>query len=129
MTDDRIALQDFLEKSSDASLLREMIGFAAQRLMALLTDALCGAGYGERTAERIRQNDEWAVQRRCMSLETLRLRRQNATSACLPWQPDHAANACSGASLLQHALGHDLGTRSKELRPAQSQAEPARVSA
>ena len=35
MTDDKIALQDLLEKSSDASLLREMIGFAAQRLMAL----------------------------------------------------------------------------------------------
>ena len=50
MTDDKIALQDLLEKSSDASLLREMIGFAAQRLMALETDALCGAGHGERTA-------------------------------------------------------------------------------
>jgi hypothetical protein len=48
MTDDRIALQDLLE-SSDASLLREMIGFAAQRLMALKTDALCGAGHGELT--------------------------------------------------------------------------------
>ncbi len=35
MTDDKIALQDLLEKSSDASLLREMIGFAAQRLSAL----------------------------------------------------------------------------------------------
>ena len=33
MTDDRIAIQSLLEKSSDASLLREMIGFAAQRLM------------------------------------------------------------------------------------------------
>ena len=36
MTDDKIALQDLLEKSSDAILLREMIGFAAQRLMALV---------------------------------------------------------------------------------------------
>ena len=36
MTDDKIAFQDLLEKSSDASLLREMIGFAAQRLMALV---------------------------------------------------------------------------------------------
>ena len=33
MTDDKITLQELLEKSSDASLLREMIGFAAQRLM------------------------------------------------------------------------------------------------
>jgi transposase-like protein len=53
MTNDKIALQDLLEKSSEASLLREMIGFAAQRLMALETDALCGAAHGERAAERI----------------------------------------------------------------------------
>jgi putative transposase len=58
MADDKIALKDLLEKFSNASLLREMIGFAAQRLMALETDALCGAGHGEHTAERIKQNDE-----------------------------------------------------------------------
>ena len=29
MTDDKIALRALLEKSSDASMLREMIGFAA----------------------------------------------------------------------------------------------------
>ena len=33
MTNDEMTLQGLLEKSSDASLLREMIGFAAQRLM------------------------------------------------------------------------------------------------
>ena len=41
MTDGEIALQDLREKSSGASLLREMIGLAAQRLMALETDARC----------------------------------------------------------------------------------------
>jgi putative transposase len=30
MTDDMIALRELLEKGSDATLLREMIGFAAQ---------------------------------------------------------------------------------------------------
>jgi hypothetical protein len=35
MTDDTMALHGLLEKSSDAELLREMIGFAAERLMAL----------------------------------------------------------------------------------------------
>jgi hypothetical protein len=64
MTDDKIALQDLLEKSSDASLLREMIGFAAQRLMALENDALCGAGHGERTAERINQRNGFGGRRR-----------------------------------------------------------------
>ena len=33
MTDDKIALSSLLEKSSDSSFLREMIGFAAERLM------------------------------------------------------------------------------------------------
>jgi hypothetical protein len=36
MTDDTIALQALLEKGSDTTLLREMIGFAAQRLMELV---------------------------------------------------------------------------------------------
>lgn len=38
---------------SDAGFLREMIGFAAQRLMELETEELCGAAHGERTAERL----------------------------------------------------------------------------
>ena len=52
MTDEMIALRELLEKGSDATLLREMIGFAAQRLMELETEALCGAGHGERSEER-----------------------------------------------------------------------------
>ena len=47
MTDDKMALRELLEKGSDASFLREMIGFAAQRLMELETEGLCGAGHGE----------------------------------------------------------------------------------
>jgi len=49
MTDDKIALCDLLEKGSDATLLGEMIGFAAQRLMELEAEGLCGAGHGERS--------------------------------------------------------------------------------
>jgi transposase-like protein len=56
MTDDKIALQDLLEESS---LLREMIDYAAQRLMALETDAHCGAGHGERTGELINQHNRF----------------------------------------------------------------------
>jgi hypothetical protein len=46
MTDDRIALFQLVEKSSDVDLLREMIGFAAERLMELEVQDLTGAGYG-----------------------------------------------------------------------------------
>jgi putative transposase len=57
MTDDKIALRELLEKGSDASFLREMIGFAVERLMALETEAPCGAAPGERTAERRNQRN------------------------------------------------------------------------
>ena len=52
MTTDRIALEALIEKTPDADFLREMIAFAADRLMALEVDGLCGAGHGERNAER-----------------------------------------------------------------------------
>jgi hypothetical protein len=42
-----MALRGLPEKSSDADLLREMIGFAAQRLMKLETEGLCSAAHGE----------------------------------------------------------------------------------
>ncbi len=45
MTDERIALRALVEKAPAADFLREMIGLAAARLMALEVDGLCGAGY------------------------------------------------------------------------------------
>ena len=38
MTDETMALKALLEKTSDADLLNEMIGFAANQLMALEAD-------------------------------------------------------------------------------------------
>ena len=57
MTDDKIALRALLEKGSDTTFLREMIGFAAERFMQLETDTLCGAAPGERSAERVNQRN------------------------------------------------------------------------
>ena len=53
MTDDTMALRGLLEKASDAELLRKMIGFAAERLMALEVSGLTGASLGERSESRI----------------------------------------------------------------------------
>ncbi len=53
MTDEMMNLQALLEKSSDAELLREMIGFAAQRLMELEVEGLTGAAHGERHPDRL----------------------------------------------------------------------------
>ncbi len=52
MTDMRMALAELLEKGSDADLLREMVGFVAQRMMDLDVEGICGAEHGERSAER-----------------------------------------------------------------------------
>jgi transposase-like protein len=53
MTDEMLSLQALLKKSSDSDLLREMIGFAAHRLMELEVENLTGAARGERSAERL----------------------------------------------------------------------------
>lgn len=50
MTDAMMSLRTLVEKSPDADLLREMIEFAAERLMELKVGALTGAGYGEKSA-------------------------------------------------------------------------------
>ena len=50
-TKDMMTLQALLEKSSDADLLREMIGFTAERLMALEVEELAGAAHGERSPD------------------------------------------------------------------------------
>ncbi len=55
MTNDKIALRELLENGSDTTFLREMIAFAAERLMALETETLCGAGPGEHSAGRTNQ--------------------------------------------------------------------------
>jgi hypothetical protein len=42
---------------SVASFLRDMIGYAAQRLIELETESLCGAGHGERSTDRCNQRN------------------------------------------------------------------------
>lgn len=48
MTDDMMNLRLLVEKSADSDLLREMIGFTAQRLMELEVGQVTGAAHGEK---------------------------------------------------------------------------------
>ena len=57
MTDDRIALREMLEMGSGATVLREMIGFAAQRPMELEVGEVTGATHGERSPNRLVQRN------------------------------------------------------------------------
>ena len=57
MTDETMNLKTLIEKTPDADLLREMIGFAAERLMEMEVGGLTGAGYGEKNAERFVQRN------------------------------------------------------------------------
>ena len=52
MTKPMMDLKELVEKSADADLLREMIGFAAERLMELEVGAKTGADYHQKTPER-----------------------------------------------------------------------------
>ena len=80
MTDETMALRELLKKGSDASLLREMIGFAAERLMELEIEPLCGAAHGESSADRLNQRNsyrerDWETRAVTVELRIPKLRR------------------------------------------------------
>jgi transposase-like protein len=114
MTDDKIALRALMEKGSDATFLREMIGFAAQRLMELETDTLCGAAHGERTPERQNQRNgyrdrDWETRAGTVELRIPKLRRGSYFPAFL--EPRRTAEKALTA-VIQEAYVQGISTRS-----------------
>ncbi|CAK0753634.1 hypothetical protein CCP1ISM_5170001 [Azospirillaceae bacterium] len=67
MTDDMMRLRAAVDQSADADFLREMIGFAAQRLMELEVETLTGAGHGKCSPDWLTQRNgyrerDWETQ-------------------------------------------------------------------
>lgn len=62
-TKDRMALQKLFEKTDDTDCLRDMIEFAAQRLMDLEVEGRCGAAYHEKNPERHTQRNGYRDRR------------------------------------------------------------------
>src|SRR5512147_3273162 len=80
MTDDMMTVRALIEKAPDADLLREMIGFAAHRLMELEVRGLTGAGWGEKNGERLVQRNGyrdrgWETRAGTMELRIPKLRK------------------------------------------------------
>jgi transposase-like protein len=114
MTNEIMNLRTLLEKSSDADLLREMIGFTAQRLMELEVESKTGAAYGEKSAERLAQRNGyrdrlWETRAGSVELRIPKLRKGSYFPAFL--EPRRLAEKAL-AAVVQEAYVHGISTRS-----------------
>ncbi|MDQ3028367.1 MAG: IS256 family transposase [Pseudomonadota bacterium] len=114
MTDMRMALAELLEKGSDADLLREMVGFVAQRMMDLDVEGICGAEHGERSADRSNwrngyRDRAWETRSGTVPLKIPKLRRGSYFPGFL--EPRRTAEKALTA-VVQEAYVQGVSTRS-----------------
>ncbi|SEK12634.1 Transposase, Mutator family [Marinovum algicola] len=116
MTKQMMDLRALVEKSADGDLLREMIGFAAERLMDLEVGTKTGADYGEKSVERLAQRNgyrtrDWQTRAGSVELRIPRLRTGSYFPSFL--EPRRAAEKALTA-VIQEAYVHGVSTRSMD---------------
>jgi transposase-like protein len=113
MTEDRMALLELIEKGADTDLVREMLAFAAGRLMDAEVQARTGAAHGARDPDRIVQRNgyrerAWDTRVGQIDLEIPRLRRGSYFPSFL--EPRRTAEKALTA-VIQEAYVHGVSTR------------------
>ncbi len=114
MTEERMALIELVEKQADGDLVREMLAFAAERIMEAEIEARTGAAKGARTPMREVQRNgyrdrDWDTRAGRIALEIPKLRKGSYFPSFL--EPRRTAEKALVA-VIQEAYVHGVSTRS-----------------